>query len=110
MEEVLDTFETVFVINTKWEFQHEFWVPFNILTSSFCTFSAILITMEQFFGDAISCYSVFEFPSPPEFSNYHLNVFVLCMHVMLPDVGARLPLNCSSNGANNMRKSANTNM
>ena len=55
MEEVLDTFETVFVINTKWEFQHEFWVPFNILTSSFCTFSAILITMEQFFGDAISC-------------------------------------------------------
>ena len=55
MEEVLDTFETVFVINSKLQFQHEFWVPFNIMTSSFCTFSAILITMEQFFGDAISC-------------------------------------------------------
>ena len=55
MEEVLDTFETVFVINSQLQFQHEFWVPFNIMTSSFCTFSAILITMEQFFGDAISC-------------------------------------------------------
>ena len=55
MEQVLDTFETVFVWQTKWEYFHEFWVPFNILTSSFCTFSAILITMEQLFGEAISC-------------------------------------------------------